>query len=69
MSELLKEHGIRMSVRDERYAGKPIEVNFHGNLRDDQAEAIRQTLQNDEGVLCAPTAFGKTVVAARLIAD
>src|SRR5207247_4337279 len=67
--ELLQGHGIRVAIRDERYAGKPIEVTFQGNLRDDQAEAIRQTLRHDEGVLCAPTAFGKTVVAARLIAD
>jgi superfamily II DNA or RNA helicase len=69
LSELLKEHGIRVLVRDERYAGKPIDVTFQGNLRDDQAEAIRQTLRHDEGVLCAPTAFGKTVIAAKLIAD
>jgi hypothetical protein len=69
VNELLKEHGIRVGIRDERYVGKPIEVTFQGNLRDDQAEAIRQTLRHDEGVLCAPTAFGKTVVAAKLIAD
>jgi superfamily II DNA or RNA helicase len=69
VSELLKEHGIRVLIRDERYAGKPIEVTFRGNLRDEQAEAIRQTLGHDEGVLCAPTAFGKTVVAAKLIAE
>jgi superfamily II DNA or RNA helicase len=69
VSELLKEHGIRVVIRDERYAGKTIEVSFQGNLRDDQVEAIRQTLRHDEGVLCAPTAFGKTVVAAKLIAD
>ena len=67
--ELLKEHGIRVLLGDERYAGKPIKVNFRGNLRDDQAEAIHETLRHDEGVLCAPTAFGKTVVAAKLIAD
>ena len=67
--ELLKELGIRVLIRDERCVGKSIEVNFQGNLRDDQAEATRQTLQHDEGVLCAPTAFGKTVVAAKLIAD
>ena len=69
VGELLKGHSIRVVIRDERYAGKPIEVNFQGNLRDDQAEAIRQTLRYDEGVLCAPTAFGKTVVAAKLIAE
>lgn len=68
VSDLLKEHGIRRTIRDERYAGKPIAVNFHGNLRDDQAEAVRQTLTHNQGVLCAPTAFGKTVVAAKLIA-
>jgi superfamily II DNA or RNA helicase len=69
LSELLKEHGIRAVIRDERYSGKPIEVTFQGNLRDDQSEAIRQTLRHDEGVLCALTAFGKTVVAAKFIAE
>jgi superfamily II DNA or RNA helicase len=68
-TELLKEHGIRVSVRDERYAGKPIDVEFQGNLRDEQADAVRQILKYDDGVLCAPTAFGKTVVASRLIAE
>ena len=68
LSDVLNEHTVRVVIRDERYAGKPIEVNFHGNLRDDQTEATRQMLRHDEGVLCAPTAFGKTVVAAKLIA-
>jgi hypothetical protein len=49
VSDLLKEHGIRVLIRDERYAGKTIEVKFQGSLRDDQAEAIRQTLRHDEG--------------------
>jgi hypothetical protein len=69
ISELLEEHGIQIRMRDERFAGKPINVNFPGNLGDDQAEAVRQTLRYDESVLCAPTACGKTVVAAKLIAD
>jgi len=69
VSELLKGHGVGVVIRDERYSGKPIEVKFQGNLRDDQTEAIRQMLRHDDGVLCAPTAFGKTVVAAKLIAE
>jgi len=69
VGELLKEHDIRVLIREERSAGNPIDVTFQGNLRDDQAEAIRQMLLHEEGVLCAPTAFGKTVVAAKLIAD
>ncbi len=51
VSDLLKGHGIRVPIRDEGHAGKPIEVKFQGDLRDDQAEAIRQTLRHDEGVL------------------
>ncbi|HYL74406.1 MAG TPA: DEAD/DEAH box helicase family protein [Bryobacteraceae bacterium] len=66
---LLEQHGIRVSLRDERFAGKPIDVTFYGELHDKQVDAVRQTLQFDEGVLCAPTAFGKTVVASRLIAE
>jgi superfamily II DNA or RNA helicase len=66
---LLKEYGVRVSVRDERCAGKPIDVKFQGVLRDEQADAVRQALRHDEGVLCAPTAFGKTVVASKLIAE
>jgi superfamily II DNA or RNA helicase len=69
VSALLKDHGIGISIRDERCTGKPIAVNFEGNLRDDQAEAVRLTLRHNEGILCAPTAFGKTVVAAKLIAE
>ena len=30
--------------------------------------AVSAMLQHDAGVLCAPTAFGKTVVAAAIIA-
>ena len=69
VSVLLKEYGIRVTTRDERCPGKSIDVKFQGSLRDDQAEAVREALRNDDGVLCAPTAFGKTVVAAKLIAE
>ena len=68
MARVLKQHGVRVAVRDERYAGTAIDVTFRGSLREDQEKAVREVLRHDEGVLCAPTAFGKTVVAARLIA-
>jgi superfamily II DNA or RNA helicase len=54
-------------VKDERYAGQPIDVKFSGTLRLDQKASVDAMLQHDAGVLCAPTAFGKTVVAAALI--
>jgi superfamily II DNA or RNA helicase len=69
VTELLEGHGIQVSIRDERCPGKAIDVRFLGTLHDEQAAALRRTLKYDDGVLCAPTAFGKTVVAAKLIAE
>jgi superfamily II DNA or RNA helicase len=69
IEQLLRDHRIRFSITDERYAGKPIEAAFEGELREDQAKAVEKALRHDEGVLCAPTAFGKTVVASKLIAE
>ena len=65
---LLDALGIRPDVRDERSPGAPIEVEFQGELRPLQLEAVSRAVQHDEGILCAPTAFGKTAVAAWLIA-
>ncbi|WP_367121968.1 DEAD/DEAH box helicase [Rhodoferax sp.] len=41
---------------------------FTGNLRSDQESAVTAMLMFDAGVFCAPTAFGKTVTAAAMIA-
>lgn len=61
-------HHIDVEVHDERTAGRQIDVSFHGELRPEQRDAIERVLAYDQGILCAPTAFGKTVVAACLIA-
>ena len=60
---------VRAAVRDERYAGRPLELSFHGELRPEQKAAADAMLAHDTGVLAATTAFGKTVVAAWLIAQ
>ncbi len=65
---LLEAHKIRPEVRDERYAGTAIVAEFQGQLRPFQEEAVAKIAAHDEGILCAPTAFGKTAVAAWLIA-
>ena len=69
VQELLSDLHIEAVVRDERYAGKPLDVEFHGELRPEQETAARAMLAHDTGVLSATTAFGKTVVAAWLIAQ
>jgi len=65
--ELLRDNSIRCELRDERYGGEPLEVTFVGKLRPDQQSAVAAMLSYDAGVLCAPTAFGKTVAAAAMI--
>lgn len=65
---LSRENGIAVDLRDERFGGQPLEVSFVGSLRLDQEAAIAGMLPHDAGVLCAPTAFGKTVTAAAMIA-
>jgi superfamily II DNA or RNA helicase len=65
---LLKDNGIRCEPRDERFAGNPIQAAFVGTLRPDQELAVAAMLKHDAGVLSAPTAFGKTVTAAAIIA-
>jgi hypothetical protein len=67
--QLLRDLGIRTTLHDERFGGRPIEVAFQGELPADQAAAARAMLEHDTGVLAATTAFGKTVVAAWLIAQ
>lgn len=69
VQELLVAVGIKPMVRDERFAGRPLPVIFHGELRPQQLTAARAMLAHDTGVLAATTAFGKTVIAAWLIAQ
>ena len=65
---LLQEQGITWELVDERQNGSPLELAFTGQLRDDQETAVDAMLRHDIGVLQAPTAFGKTVVAAAILA-
>ena len=66
--ELLSQNDVRANVQDERLAGQKVAVKFNGTLRKDQKAAVRAMLRYEVGVLCAPTAFGKTITAAALIA-
>jgi len=66
---LLSDLKIKPVIRDERCKGKPLNVRFDGELRPEQKAAADAILAHDTGVLSATTAFGKTVVAAWLIAQ
>ncbi|MBM3892182.1 MAG: DEAD/DEAH box helicase, partial [Verrucomicrobia bacterium] len=60
---------VKPIVRDERCSGALLDVSFSVTLRPEQQTAATAMLAHDNGVLAATTAFGKTVVAAWLIAQ
>ncbi|MCS5691038.1 DEAD/DEAH box helicase [Cyanobium sp. FGCU-6] len=66
---LLQEQGVSWELVDERQNGSPPELMFAGQLRADQKAAVEGMLRHNIGVLQAPTAFGKTVVAAAILAQ
>lgn len=60
---------VKASLEDQRSSGTSIEAEFTGTLTTLQDTAARAILNRDIGVLSAATAFGKTVVAASIIAS
>lgn len=66
---LLKEAGAQFSMEDRRNAGTELEVTFQGTLREEQGKAFAALSARNTGVLSATTAFGKTVIGARMIAE
>src|SRR2546426_4123138 len=69
VQRVLSDLNITAVVYDERCHGVPLRVTFQGTLRPEQKAAADTMLAHDIGVLAATTAFGKTVVAAWLIAE
>jgi superfamily II DNA or RNA helicase/very-short-patch-repair endonuclease len=66
---LLQSLKIQPDLRDERFGGQALTLSFCGQLRPEQQTAANALLPHDTGVLAATTAFGKTVIAAWLIAQ
>jgi len=69
VTAFFKSHNVVVQLEDQRFVGSPIEVKFQGQLRPEQQAAANAILASDDGILCATTAFGKTVIAAWLIAE
>lgn len=66
--ELFKAMGIKVRIDDKRTFGQTLKTKFLGELTAEQKNATKALLKHDTGVLAATTAFGKTVVAANIIA-
>lgn len=65
---LLQEAGVSAHYSDKRKSNNPIVMTFNGTLRPEQQIAAEQMLGYEDGIMSAPTGFGKTVIGAYLIA-
>lgn len=66
---LLNDYKVALHRKDKTTPGRSIDIEFNGLLHQEQQDAIDALLEHDNGVLSASTAFGKTVVGARLISS
>lgn len=66
--KLLKENGLNYKINDLTDKGEKLDVDFRGELTHEQFFAVEILQQYPIGVLSAPTGFGKTVIAAHIIA-
>ena len=68
VAALLEGQSITVDIEDKRDSGQRLKgMKFLGELRKDQKMAVTEICKHDVGVLQAPTAFGKTVVAIGMI--
>ena len=58
---------MKLHLEDETYPGKPIDVSFKQELRDNQKDAAEAMLKYHMGILQAAPGFGKTVIGIYLI--
>lgn len=68
LEQLIQEAHVTAHYSDERSTGNPIEMAFKGVLHPEQQIAADQMLEYEDGIMSAPTGFGKTVIGAYLIA-
>jgi superfamily II DNA or RNA helicase/very-short-patch-repair endonuclease len=68
LQQLLRDLKVKPIIQDQRYTGELMDFEFHGQLHPEQMAAANAMIAHDTGVLSAATAFGKTVIAAWLIA-
>ena len=64
---LLEGHGCTYAFEEARNTSAHIKAEFVGALRERQQKAANALLRQENGILMAPTGFGKTVIGAYII--
>ncbi len=67
LESLCELNNIKINIEDKRKYGEKIKIKFNGNLYKEQSVALNELLKYNNGILHAPTGFGKTVIACKLI--
>lgn len=66
--DIFTKHKVAVSLIDKRNQGKKLSnIKFLGAIKKEQTKATKVMCEHDTGILHAPTAFGKTVTAIRII--
>lgn len=68
VKKLLDDNNLQYLIEDERSDGKQLRTNFIGTLTAEQSKLLKRVLKKEQGIVVAPTGFGKTVFATALIA-
>ena len=69
LEKYLSQSGIAFKIYDKRVSNTGLNALFKGELRKEQMGAYTALMSHEIGILQAATSFGKTVIAARLIAE
>lgn len=69
LKEICLKSNVKLIVKDNRVLGEETNYNFIGKLTKKQERAKDELLKNENGILCAATGFGKTVVASKIISE
>ncbi len=69
LENLCRTNNVKIIKTDKRFKGNKIDISFKGKLRDEQQLALDNLLKYDNGILCAPTGFGKTVIGCKMIEE
>ena len=69
VKNIFTQQGIDLTIQDKRKSGDGLSnVIFSGQLKPLQNKALSEIVKHENGILVAPTGFGKTVLALALIA-